>query len=234
MSNSPYHELDKLIDEYEKDARIIKTDKLIMRNYPKVFVTSVASTFEHQIKAKCQNFIEFPLLPLSTYPSLISLKSHCSRKNIILTDSIFGKFHTFDRTNNLIQLDATEFYNLFGGATFKFKVQSIFDTELAVRIAKYEDTEIKLRLLIEIDEKYEWEYLKNDDNLSKLRGSNFASAESSFLQIKLKRNQVAHDYINGLSDTFNDLINFYLDAVLYVTSLEKAIESLTNIAALPV
>lgn len=60
MISSPYHQLDKFIDEYEEDSRTIKTDKLIMVNYPKVYLMSVASTFERQIKQCCQNFFDYP------------------------------------------------------------------------------------------------------------------------------------------------------------------------------
>lgn len=46
--------------------------------------------------------------------------------------------------------------------------------------------------------------------------------------MKLRRNQVAHNYVNGLSDTFNDIQKFYDIAVIYVVALEEAIEKLTN------
>ena len=56
----------------------------------------------------------------------------------------------------------------------------------------------------------------------------FDDAEKAFLSLKLRRNRVAHDYINGMTDTFVDIQNFYDIAVIYVVSLEAAIEELTN------
>ena len=73
MSNSPYHQLDKFIDEYEEDSRNYHPNKLIMINYPKVYVMTVASVFERQIKQSCQNFLDFPLVPLASYPEIGTL-----------------------------------------------------------------------------------------------------------------------------------------------------------------
>lgn len=51
-------------------------------------------------------------------------------------------------------------------------------------------------------------------------------AEKAYLSIKLRRNRVTHDYINGLSDTFADIRKFYNIAVIYVVSLQTAIQDL--------
>ena len=50
MRNSHYVELDKLIKEYEEDSRTIRSERMVMKNYPKVLTMSVASSFEYNIK----------------------------------------------------------------------------------------------------------------------------------------------------------------------------------------
>lgn len=230
MSNSPYHQLDRLIDEYEEVSRLIKADTIIMVNYAKVFLMTAASTFEHIIKQRCQDFINFPLIPISSYANLYSLIQYCNRKNIIVVDSMFGKFHTQNRTTGLVNLDATNFYNLFGGGVFKNSIEIIFNIELNNRITKFQDVVDNLSPLIGKSEQFNCAYVKNDDILERLKRCTFSISETAFLNLKLKRNQVAHNYINGLSDSFNDISNFYFDALIYVMALDAAIENLTNVA----
>jgi hypothetical protein len=232
MSDSPYHQLDKLIDEYEVDSRTIKSDKLIMVNYPKVYVMTVASLFERQIKQRCQDFIDFPLIPITSYTVLHSLLRFCLSQNKPATDGIFGKFRTLDRTSSTVNLDAGKFYDLFGGGLFKTNVETNFNSELVDRSTKYQTIVDGLLPLIESGDQYEREYAKNTDIRDRLGRCTFASAENAFLNLKLRRNQVAHDYINGLSDSFEDIRDFYLDAVVYVIALEKTIIDLTDLTAL--
>lgn len=56
----------------------------------------------------------------------------------------------------------------------------------------------------------------------------FETAEYEFLSLKKRRNDVAHNYIDGLSDTFNDIKKSYYLADIYVTALERTIVELTN------
>lgn len=231
MNNSPCYQLDKLIDEYEEDSRIIKRDKLIMINYPKVYVMTVASAFERRIKERCEDFIHFPRRSLTFYPKIQSLIQFSTDTPV--TDKMFAKFYTFNRSTNTINLDASKFYELFGGIKFKNSVEVIFNSELTSRLAEYQSTVDNLLPLLDRGEQYEREYAKNMDIRDRLINCTFALAENAFLNLKLRRNKVAHDYINGLSDSFEDIRDFYLDAVLYVTALEKAIENLTDVQALP-
>lgn len=232
MSNSPYHQLDKFIDEYEEDSRNYHPDKLIMLNYPKVYVMTVASTFERQIKQCCQNFLGFPLSPIASYPKLLSLTQYCNTKNQPIVDGIFAKFNTMNPTTQIVNLSATKFYALFGGQVFKTRVTATFITELTSRITHYTEIVEKLRPLIDFSEQYDNEYVKNDDILKKLKSCTFAMAEDAFLNLKLRRNAVAHDYISGMSDSFENIRDFYLNAVVYVIAVEKAVISLTDIAAM--
>lgn len=228
MNNSPYPQLDKLIDEYEEDSRIIKTDKFIMVNYPKVYVMTVASTFEKQIKQRCQDFIDYPLTTLDSYPAIKRLIQSCALRKKPITDGMYGKFYTLHRDTNTINLDAKEFYNIFGGITFKSNVEDIFNSELEERLKNYQSIVDGLLPLVEVGNQYEREYAKNTDIVDKLSRCTFVSAEKAFLELKLRRNNVAHDYMNGLSDSFENIRDFYLDAMLYVVSLEKAITNLTD------
>lgn len=232
MSSSPYYQLDKLIDEYEEVERLIRSDTLIMVNYAKVFLMTAASTFEHIIKQRCQEFVNYPLIPISSYVTLYSLIQYCSRKSIIVEDAMFGKFYTLNRTTGLVNLDANMFYDLFGGVVFKNNIEVIFNNELNNRIAKFQDVVDKLSPLIGSGEQFDCAYVKNDDILERLKRCTFSISENAFLNLKLKRNQVAHNYINGLSDSFNDISNFYFDAVIYVMALDVAIENLTDTAAM--
>ena len=61
MSNNRYAELDKLIKEYEEDSITVRSERLVMKNYPKVLTMSAASSFEHNIKNACQDFFVFSL-----------------------------------------------------------------------------------------------------------------------------------------------------------------------------
>lgn len=66
MRNSHYVELDKLVKEYEEDSRTIRSERMVMKNYPKVLTMSVASSFEYNIKNRCQDFYDNPKLSYCT------------------------------------------------------------------------------------------------------------------------------------------------------------------------
>lgn len=228
MSNSPYFYLDRLIEEFEEDSRTINSEKLIMINYPKVFVMTVASSFEREIKKRCRDFINSPILPISTYTDLDSLINYCNNRNYSVIDKMYAKFYTYNQNTNSISFDASKFYELFGGVTFRNDVEVIFTNEIGNKVLKYQQMVDQLYLLVDSGEQYERDYVRYDDILARLKVCTFSMAETAFLNIKYRRNKVAHDYINGLSDTFNDLSNFYFDAVIYVISIEKAIINITN------
>lgn len=222
MNNSQYMDLDKLISEYEEDFRTIKSERLIMKNYPKVLTMSAASSFEYQIKNCCQEFIDNPKLSMeSNYPKIISLRG---RKPIV--DKMFAKLEGYNN-NGIEQLDANKFYNLFGGQTFKSNVMECFNTELSVQIQNISNKITVLQSLLGQEEKYDFDYAKQSDLKDELERCSFDDAEKAYLNLKLRRNRVAHDYINGLSDTFEDIQKFYNKAIIYVVALEKSIRSLT-------
>ena len=61
MSNNRYAELDQLIKEYEEDIINLRSERLVMKNYPKVLTMSAASSFEYNIKNACQDFLNNPI-----------------------------------------------------------------------------------------------------------------------------------------------------------------------------
>lgn len=225
MSNSHYQELDKLIQEYEDDKKSYHPDKLIIKNYPKLFVMSVASTFEYYIKDRIKDFVASPANPINTtYPQIDSLFAYKPRTP--MSDKMYSKFIASDR-DGIERLDAGEFYALFGGASFKGLVTTKFEEERTRRRSQAEGMLNSLSALIGTDDKFDLDYAKYSDIKERLDLCTFEKAEIAFLSLKLRRNKVAHNYLNGLSDSFEDVRNFYYDAISYVIALEESILSMT-------
>lgn len=227
MKSSRYSELEKLIKEHDEDQRTINQSRIIMINFPKVFTMSSASLFEFNIKKKCQKFIDSPKFPILTqYPKIQKLIDNKKNKKPIV-DQLFAKLEGYD-DDGVETLNAEKFYDFFGGKTFKDIVESKF-TELIKSEVSYLNGKIKsLSYLVGQDEKYDLDYTIQTELMEEIRNRNFDDAEKAYLKLKLRRNRVAHDYMNGLSDTFADLQKFYNIAVLYVMALEDAITSITN------
>lgn len=222
MSNSQYAELDKLIKEYEEDSRTIRSERMVMKNYPKVLVMSAASSFEYNIKNRCQDFYDNPKLPIAqNYPKISAIK-----RNPIV-DQMYNKMEAYN-DNGVEHLNADNFYEFFNGQIFKTRVQGIFSTELQQRIQQMGEQINLLTPLLGTSEQYDSDYAKYCDLKNIYERCSFDDAERAFLSLKLRRNRVAHDYVNGLTDTFVDIQNFYDIAVIYVVSLEAAIVELTN------
>lgn len=227
MGDSLYQVLDKLICEYEDDVRTIRSDKLIMINYPKIFTMSMASLFENELKQNIKDFLQFPSRPISsTYPKLSRLLLKTSRPP---SDNIYAKLKGFEDENGIETLDAQDFYCLFGEQTFKRCVETNYNCEKNERISETATTLTNLSPLLAKGIQYEIDYAKYSDIHERLQQSTFNKAENAFLSIKLRRNRVAHNYIYGLSDSFEDIRNFYYDAVLYVVALKTTLVSLTSL-----
>ena len=221
MNNSHYAELDKLIREYEEDSRTIRSEKMVMKNYPKVLLMSAASSFEYNIKNRCQDFYENPKLPITeNYPKIAAITQNP------IVDQMYKKMQT--RKKGVEHLSAEGFYKFFNGMVFKTRVKMIFDEKLQQRIQNIEEQINHLVPLLDTNEQYDLAYAKSCDLKDVYERCSFDDAEKAFLSLKLRRNKLAHDYINGLTDTFVDIQKFYDIAVIYVISLELAIEELTN------
>lgn len=221
MSNSQYDELDKLIKEYEEDLRTIKSERLIMKNYPKVLTMSAASSFEYQLKNRCQEFLDSPNFSFESYPNISALKSKKPR-----VDLMFAKLEGYD--DGIEHVSAEKFYDLFGGQAFKVKVESNFYTEHSATIENIIAKISGLSVLVGQGEQYDFDYAKQSDLKDMMERCSFDDSEKAYLSLKLRRNRVAHDYINGLSDTFDDIQKFYYQAVIYVIALETSIRALTT------
>ena len=227
MSNSHYNELDRLISEYEKDVKLIKDDKLIMKNYPKLFVMSVASLFEHEVKCLLENFYNNPIAQIPVaYPKIDRLAR--GRGNKPIEDRLFAKFESYENNAGSLVLNAEEFYELFGGISFRSVVCQNYELERINRLQKEEQMLSNLVTLLGENEQYEEDYAKHCDIKERLERCTFERAEQAYLSLKLRRNKVAHNYIFGLLDSFEDVRNFYYDAILYIIGLEKAILSITR------
>lgn len=225
MGNSHYQELDKLIQEYDEDIKLIRADKLIIINYPKVFTMSVGSSFEYYIKERINEFLLNPLQLIEpNYPKIHALSK--KDKNKPMADKVYAKLLSYAK-EGVETLDASCFYDLFGGESFKNNVISNFLSEREARLTETDRRLQPLGDLIGTDDKYDEDYAKYSDIKERLENCSFNNAEQAFLSIKLRRNRVAHNYLHGLSDSFEDIRNFYYDAVLYVIALEKAISDLT-------
>ena len=219
MSNNRYSELDKLIKEYEEDSITVRSERLVMKNYPKVLTMSAASSFEHNIKNTCQDFLDNPKLPIvPNYPKINSIRQSP------LVDKIYGKLEAYN-DNGIEHLAADKFYELFG-TSFKTDVQTIFAIKLQEKKAEVTAKVNSLLPLCGTEDKYDLDYAKQSDLKIELDRCNFDDAERAFLNLKLRRNRVAHDYIHGLSDTFEDILKFYNLAVIYAVSIEEAIKNL--------
>lgn len=221
MSGNRYAELDKLIKEYEEDSNTLRAERLVMKNYPKVLTMSAASSFERNIKNACQDFYDNPKLAIATHYPLI----HALRSPVV--DQMYKKFKTENPRTKIEELIANDFYDLFGGNVFKSSVIAIFNAEKTKKISDTQSIVDKLETLFDVNDSFALDYVAADEILEQLKNASFENAEQAFLSLKLRRNRVAHDYIHGLSDTFDDIRKFYNLAVLYAISIEEAIKDLT-------
>lgn len=228
MNDFDYYELERLIDEYEEDSKLIREDKAIMLNYPKLFIMSVASSFEHRLKALLGEFVQYPISPIQTaYPQIHALTQTRRGKGKPMEDKMFAKLEGY-AIRGMPVLNANPFYDLFGGQVFMDSVKNHFEEERLARLEKEEQLINGICILVEQSEQYERDYAKHTDIKERLQQCSFDMAQNAYLTLKFKRNRIAHDYMNGLTDSFEDIRNFYYDAIIYVIGLEKAIIDLTN------
>lgn len=231
MIYQQYQDIDRLIEEYNEDNNNIRINRLVMINYPKVLVMSVASSFERRIKNSCSNCINKQKNTPNSYPLITKLVNN-SKKNKYKTpaDQMFAKLVGSNKySNGKPNMDATGFYALFGGFNFRASVEIIYNNEKSKFISRLDELITRLDSLIHINsnnQKYYLDYVGYKELKDDLNKCSFDESEKSYLLLKLKRNNVAHDYIYGLSDSFEDLVHLYYKAVLYVVSLEAAIDNI--------
>ena len=207
MQYSPYSNIDRMISEYEEDTRSIRAEKMIMEMYPKLLVMTIASHFEKCIKDKISEYI---VHPKSGYPNLRSGMN---------ADKVYKNFYTMDRTGN-VSFDATKFYDLFN-LDFENEVRRKFN---ALRLEYIHSYSVETNMLSGSSiSRIEEEYIKLIDIKEKLENCDFNHAETAFLQLKLRRNRIAHNFLCTLNDSFQDICSFYYDAMLYAKAIEEEI-----------
>lgn len=212
MLYSPYDNIDRLISEYEEDTHSIRGEKMIMEMYPKLLLMTIASHFEKSIKDKISEYI---VHPKSGYPNLGANMD---------ADIAYKKFYTMDRIGN-VYFDATKFYDLFR-VNFKGEVQRRFDALRSDYIVYFAEQAAPLSNVSL--PKVEEEYIKLIDIKEKLENCDFNHAETAFLQLKLRRNRTAHNFLCTLNDSFQDICSFYYDAMLYAKAIEDEIGQRTE------
>ena len=221
MGDPRYQDLETLIKEYEADTKTIRSDKLIIRNYPKVFTMSVASSFEYYVKQDLDAFLTNPLHSIaSSFPNIQHMIG--SSNTTPVSERMYKKFYTKPT------LTADPFYQLFTGAQFKGLVQNNFNAERTQQLQAITTQVSALEGLLGASDAIDDDYIIKAEKKERLEQLTFDVAEQAFLNLKLRRNHVAHDYLHGLSDTFVDIRNFYYDAVIYVIALSKTIADLTQ------
>lgn len=169
-----------------------------------------------------KEFLDSPKYPIDeNYPKIRSIKK------APIVNGMYSKLEAYNNDEGEC-LKADGFYELFNGQVFKARVESFFGIELQKRLQQTQERIDILIPLAEMDETYVLDRVKQDDLKDALERCSFEDAENAFLSLKLRRNRVAHDYINGLSDTFSDIQKFYDIAVVYVIALEASIKEVTN------
>ena len=201
-------------------------DSVSIENYPKVFTLCSASVFEKRIKDKLQLFLNNPINPISTsYPSIMTLINRHHDKAV---DKIFAKLEAYN-LNGIDHLDASKFYDLFGGTIFKNIIISEYENLRELQRNHAHEQADKVFELISLGYKdVEDSYAILLDMVDQLELCTFDRAEEAYLNIKLRRNKVAHVFTAELLDSFNDLRIFYYGAALYIASVDKTISGLVN------
>jgi hypothetical protein len=222
----PYRQIEKLISEFEQDEKAFNPARLVMENYPKVLIMYVASTFEQDIKDKLYKY-RGAALTAGRLPDRITRIDENGRPDP-LADKLFRKFEARVNAVGIETLSADEFYQLFTNEDFETNARLNFSslhtrqvTEINSIVELYssmpEDTNI-----VELHVKY--------DEIRRIWNTcTFEISRDAFLGLKLRRNNVAHDYIGGLSDTFSDIRDFYYRGLLFVMTLVDTLNSMTQI-----
>ena len=224
MIENHYPKFKKLIDEYEQDKAQFSSDKEILSYYPQIFLLAIVSTFEKEIKEKCSNIITHPAISLQSLPQLAKI---VNSRTPNCSDEIYKKFRAREK-NGILELNADGFYNIFGGTTFKQDVESNFLSEQQSQTGDYIKLIAILKSLIGKGDKYDNDYTEKEYIFNILKSLTFANAESSFLELKLRRNKVAHNFIFGISDSFEDICKLYYESVLYIIAVKLSLSKLST------
>ena len=208
----------------ECNKALLSSNSLVVSYYPQIFLLSIVSTFEKEIKKKFENIILNPIANLN----LPTFLSFVSSNPAYILDSLYKKFKARD-DNGVITLNAQGFYYLFGGQPFQTLVSTTFQSIKQMQIQEHKSIIDQLQPLLGTDDQTDRIYLYNDEICKRLLNLTFHNAETAFLQLKLKRNKVAHNFLTGISDSFEDIRDLYYDAVLYVVSIKEELSKFSVI-----
>lgn len=221
-----FPEIEHIIRGYDKESEVLSIDSVSIENYPKVFTLCSASVFEKRIKDKLRIFLNNPQSVLSlSYPGVVNM---INRHHDNAVDKIFAKLKAYN-ANGIDCLDASGFYDLFGGVVFKNAIATEYDRLREEQKNSANAKAIKLFELISMGYmEYENSYAILIDMVERLDLCTFDRAEEAYLSIKLRRNKVAHNYITELLDSFNDLRAFYYGAALYIASVDTILSGMVS------
>lgn len=226
MLEDYFPEIKTQIDEYYEFSNIVRSDKQLFAQYPKILNLSIASLFENQIKKLCSDIVDKPNLSVFSDATLQNFVRKSGNKYI---DRIYGLTLGYIDTNGQEVLSMQKFYNLFGGVVFEQRVKKYFISELPIQILSYEEFVDKVSACVSIDSKYEPSFIFADTVLQQLKANTFQIARDSFLRLKERRNRIAHDFMCSFNDTYNDIVCLYNKAALFVYALKKALCDLIDL-----
>jgi len=210
---SPYNEIESIISDYDLLKQYFMPNSAVMHEFPKMLLMSIVSLFEVRLKTQLSQIItKVDSGSLTTLPNISVL-----RYDQRTSDFLYRKFYTFNMRLQREELTAQPFYNVFGGQAFINVVRTDFNNKRSDELIALDNEINKLLDLAIGNPKYEAPWIEKVDEKDTLTNLNFEEAERSFLSLKLRRNRLAHDYINGLSDTFEDINLFYRKSQIYVS-----------------
>ncbi|WP_024859097.1 hypothetical protein [Ruminococcus albus] len=214
---SKYQDINKTIDEYYADVKTIKFERKIIEYYPRTLILLVASKYESSIKDKINAFLYHPKSLWQSLANNVKNKGDIDK----LPEIAFKKFYTNP------SLDASQFYNFWGGITFRDKVKTRFEFLNNEIISQIEEILRKLEdisSLKNIDKEFE-----KYDAINDCLKINFDDAEQSFLEIKKQRNCVAHNFLSTeFSSTFEIVVELYYKSMSYAMALEDIFIDMTE------
>ena len=226
MLEDYFPEIKTQIDEYYEFSNIVRSDKQLFAQYPKILNLSISSLFENQIKRLCADIVDNPKHSVF---SDVALQNFVRRSRNKYIDKIYGLIWGYIDTNGQEVLSMQNFYDLFGGIVFEQRVEMYFMRELPNQIHSYEEFLAKVSACVLIDSKYESSYIFADAILQQLKANTFQIARDSFLRLKERRNRIAHDFMCSFNDTYNDIVCLYNKAALFVYALKKALWDLIDL-----
>lgn len=225
MIEKHFPKIKNVIDEFEDDNKILRADREIILLYPRIFTLLVVSTYEQKIKENCGNIVKAPSVPMQQFPCLQKFVRDNPNNYV---NKMYSKIESYMNADGNDVLNATNFYNLFGGTLFSSKLNDYYDELKKSEVAEYKNHIDSLWGAIGNDDRIDNIYLQLDEIYQRLLSSNFRKSERAFLLLRKKRNLIAHDFLVQFLDSFSDICALFYDSSLYVVALNKALSDLST------